>query len=1139
MASASSYSTLVQELYVAYFGRPADYFGLQNFEAALASANAPTTISALVASYSTNTAVKSLIDSFGTSAESAALYGSGSTESFVTAIFENLLNRAPAVAGLSFWVNAINSGSVTKGDAALAIAAGAQSNTTAQGQIDATTIANKLAVAANFTAALAASSDDIVAYSGSTAAAAARALIAEVTNTTNPTTFQPTVAQTLTTIVNGHVGNTYTLTTGTDTIVGGPGNDVFNATLGGTSATLNPFDSITGGTLVNTLNITDFGVGGVMTIPSSAKISGMTVLNVNSLEAVQDDFSAMSGLTSVTIKTSTGTDNVTVGAAAALVVNDTSGGVNTTGGTTVAVTTDASHWITIDGGSATTSATLNGGNTGWVQDANYGTSKANTIASVSINGMYGSTTIESNAIASVNVVGTKAGGTGVVIDNSTAGAQVLALTLNGANHGYFTDDTATTVNVTSTGADSANIYLEATSATALTFDLVNGLGFTNYGPLASYAGPYAPSVKSVTITGAGWFYADFSADNTSSTTAINAAATINASASTGNLTVTLATGQSFTGGSGQDIITILGTQTGTIAAGSATNNEIVLQGISGASTATIASLSHFSILGTAGSTTGVFDMSKASGYNAFDVQGAGGNVTFTNAATGSSLSVDNNDPTNLNIYTLQTVDTTGANDSVTLNIGSYSNTGITVAQVTLEDSQFVGTGTVNLVSNCLTGAHTNTLTKLGDNNPVTLNLTGDAGLAINTAIADVSTSVTINNGLSAVNTSSVWIAGLTDNYLSTLTFSGAQGTWFGTLTSTSTSLTVTDNDAAAVHINTVADSALTTAAFTNSVNTKAAIFDVVNGLNDLNLATLNLNGNVQIGVSSDSVTSGITVAGATDNAAVYFNASGITASGKTDSITLGNGSDSVTLSGVAVAGSTQTIVLGSGTTDWVNTSSLGTVNVTVSGSTASTDHITANSASTVHITAGNGTDTISATATGASITVVAGTGSNSVTIGAGTSGTISFGAHTGTDSVTLGASGTSLTAIEKISGLNDSTSSTDTITFSDANNLTGFTQVTAGSVNASGGNTTLLSSWVAAADGATGSAVATLGATPGLAHGVTWFVFQGNTYILESVAGAAADAGTMVAANTLVELVGTGYTFAHTTGTGGHLALLG
>jgi len=1134
MASASSYSTLVQELYVAYFGRPADYFGLQNFEAALAAANAPTTISALVAAYSTNSAVKSLIDSFGTSAESAALYGSGSTESFVTAIFENLLNRAPAVAGLSFWVDAINSGSVTKGDAALAIAAAAQANTTTQGKIDAGTIANKLTVAANFTTDLGASSDDIVAYSGSTAAAAARALIAGVSSTTNTTTYQSTVQSTVTTLVNNHVNNTYTLTTGVDTIVGGPGNDVFNATLGGTSATLNSFDSITGGTQVNTLNIVDFGVAGTMTVPSAAKITGMTVLNVSSLEAVQDDFSGMSGLTAVTIKSSTGTDNVTVGSTAALVVNDSLGGVNTTGGTTVAVTTDAAHWITIDGGSATTSATLNGGNTGWVQDANYGTSKANTIANVSINNMYGSTTIESDALASVSVVGTTAGGTGVAVHDGATGTQVLALTLNGANHGYFTDDTATTVNVTSTGADSANIYLEATSATALTFDLVNGLGFTNYGPLASYAGPYAPNVKSVTITGAGWFYADFSADNTTSTTAINAAATINASASTGNLTVTLATGQSFTGGTGQDIITILGTQTGTIAAGSATDNEIVLQGISNASSATIASLSHFTILGTAGSTSGVFDMSKASGYNTFDVQGSGGNVTFTNAATGSALNVDN---ANTNIVTLQTVDTTGASDSVTLNIGSYSNTGVTVNQVTLEDSLFVGTGTVNLVSNCLTGSHRNTLTTLGDNNLVTLKLSGDAALRINSAITDVSTSVTIDNGLSAVNTSSAYIVGLSDNYLASLTFGGSQGTSLGTITSTGTSLAVADNDTAAVYITTIADTALTTATFTNSVNTKAAVFDVVNGLSDAGLATLNLNGNVQIGVSSDAVTTGITVAGATDNAAVYFNSSGATASGKTDSITLGNGADSVTLSGTAVAGSTQTIVLGSGTTDWVTTSSLGTVNATVSGSTASTDHITANSASTVHVTAGNGSDFISATATGASVTITAGTGSNSVAIGADTTGTISFGAHTGTDAVSLGASGTSLTAIETISGLNNAT--TDTITFSDANALSGFIQVTAGSVVASGGNTTLLTSWVAAADGATGSAVATAGATPGAAHGITWFQFQGNTYILESVAGAAANAGTMVAGNTLVELVGTGYTFAHASGPAGVLHLLG
>jgi len=55
---------------------------------------------------------------------------------------------------------------------------------------------------------------------------------------------------------------------------------------------------------------------------------------------------------------------------------------------------------------------------------------------------------------------------------------------------------------------------------------------------------------------------------------------------------------------------------------------------------------------------------------------------------------------------------------------------------------------------------------------------------------------------------------------------------------------------------------------------------------------------------------------------------------------------------------------------------------------------------------------------------------------------------------------------------------------------------------------------------------------------VEWFQYQGNTYLLESVAGATADAGTMVAGNTLVELVGTGYTFTHATGAAGTVHLV-
>ncbi|HEY8027256.1 MAG TPA: DUF4214 domain-containing protein, partial [Burkholderiaceae bacterium] len=122
--NAGDYQTAVQELYVSYFGRPADPTGLTNFEMGLFSAGAPTDIQGLTAAYSTSAAVKTLIDSFGTSAESIALYGTGDNIAFVSAVFQNVLGRAPAATGLAFWSGALDNGTLTRGDAALSIMAG-------------------------------------------------------------------------------------------------------------------------------------------------------------------------------------------------------------------------------------------------------------------------------------------------------------------------------------------------------------------------------------------------------------------------------------------------------------------------------------------------------------------------------------------------------------------------------------------------------------------------------------------------------------------------------------------------------------------------------------------------------------------------------------------------------------------------------------------------------------------------------------------------------------------------------------------------------------------------------------------------------------------------------------------------------
>ena len=187
--SAADYEGTVQALYIAYFGRPADPVGLANFEAQLAADNAPNTAAALAEAYPTNAALKTLIDSFGTSTESQNLYAGADATAFVTAVFQHVLGRLPATTGLDYWVNSLNTGAVTQGDAALAILGAAQTNTTTQGLLDAQLIANRITAAEYFTTQVNA---DLVtsAYTGATAAADARAMLSGVSATTDLTAFQ-------------------------------------------------------------------------------------------------------------------------------------------------------------------------------------------------------------------------------------------------------------------------------------------------------------------------------------------------------------------------------------------------------------------------------------------------------------------------------------------------------------------------------------------------------------------------------------------------------------------------------------------------------------------------------------------------------------------------------------------------------------------------------------------------------------------------------------------------------------------------------------------------------------------------------------------------------------------------------------
>lgn len=174
---ASDYATVVQQLYIAYFGRPADPSGLANFEAQLLLLGAPTDVADLANAYKTNAAIAKLIDSFGLSTESQTLYASAGTVQFVASIFTNVLGRQPLAQGSDFWVAAINSGATSKGNAALSIMAGAFGNSSAQA--DVTLINNRVNVAANFTSEVS-SLNATASYAGAAAAQSARQMLAQV-----------------------------------------------------------------------------------------------------------------------------------------------------------------------------------------------------------------------------------------------------------------------------------------------------------------------------------------------------------------------------------------------------------------------------------------------------------------------------------------------------------------------------------------------------------------------------------------------------------------------------------------------------------------------------------------------------------------------------------------------------------------------------------------------------------------------------------------------------------------------------------------------------------------------------------------------------------------------------------------------
>ncbi|MCG8611403.1 MAG: DUF4214 domain-containing protein, partial [Pseudomonadales bacterium] len=157
MASSASID-LVQQAYIAYYGRPADQAGLEFWCQELDNNGGDLT---------------AIVDAFANSEEYTEYLGGLALEERLNAIYQNAFNRDGDADGIAFWQESIENGTISAAQASLAILQGGID----AGDPDATVVANKVAVAKDFTTAITG-----VEY-GAEQVADARALIAAVDGT--------------------------------------------------------------------------------------------------------------------------------------------------------------------------------------------------------------------------------------------------------------------------------------------------------------------------------------------------------------------------------------------------------------------------------------------------------------------------------------------------------------------------------------------------------------------------------------------------------------------------------------------------------------------------------------------------------------------------------------------------------------------------------------------------------------------------------------------------------------------------------------------------------------------------------------------------------------------------------------------
>lgn len=295
------------ELYIGYFNRAPEKAGLDYWAGQL--------LDLINSGKTEDEAFQTIADQFYDAGVQFGLYGaSDTTQEFITRIYKNALGRDTVDAdGMNYWTQKLESGEVSRGQFVRVLLKEAREyvakNPNSEYAWVTTYLENRKAVGEWF-------AQNSTGLTGQAAINQGTAIIA---NSVTKETAQAgqTAAQAVSAAQASQTaqqGQTFTLTTGIDNLVGTGGNDTFKATASGTAAAnnWNTGDVIDGGAGDDAVNLTLQEVNGAAANVELKNIETLNIRNLGTDTNVEQVSLLLSSASRVVLKDAVGTDAVTL-----------------------------------------------------------------------------------------------------------------------------------------------------------------------------------------------------------------------------------------------------------------------------------------------------------------------------------------------------------------------------------------------------------------------------------------------------------------------------------------------------------------------------------------------------------------------------------------------------------------------------------------------------------------------------------------------------------------------------------------------------------------------------------------------------------------------------------------------------------